>query len=374
MSARPDFPSAAGMPAQLVLFEVFDPKSTNMVAIYDLAPRFVFDTRDGEARKLIERDFTFNGKRYKITLKPTRLQTAGGEVVDRYLGEREQIVEEVIRRLASNHNRVMLHGENRVRFPFTVYEVMEELRRVKHTYNRDEIREAITLLNEVRMKIESLDDRKQPLLSAAAFPVMAMRKGEEEDTDTFVEFNPLVADAIRMLSFQQVSYELLMQIRDPVARWLMKRLKIQIGATGEPVHQMTAREIRHNSGMSEWKTTRNLLRRVVRAVELLKQKGILRDIEASEQKTGKRKCDVLFTLVASEDFVAQATSSKKLAEDNLAEFRRLTNGRDPAREFVQLPGSDVYRLRDRLKRRALTGPGPERARVAGEPTRIRASG
>jgi hypothetical protein len=374
MVVRPEAPSSAGTPAQLALFEVFDPKGTNMVAIYDLAPRFVFDTRDGEPRKLIERDFSFNGKRYKITLKPTRLQVDSGEVVDRYLGEREQIVEEVIRRLASNHNRVMLHGENKVRFPFTIYEVMEELRRVKHTYNRDEIRESVMLLNEVRMKIESLDDRRQPLLSASAFPVMAMRKGEEDDTDTFVEFNPLVADAIRMLSFQQVSYELLMQIRDPVARWLMKRLHVQIGATGEPVHQMTAREIRHNSGMSEWKTTRNLLRRVVRAVELLKQKGILHDVESSEQKMGKRKCDVLFTLVGADDFVAQATSSKKFAEDNLAEFRRVTNGRDPGREFVPLPSGEVYRLRDRLKRRALTGPAPERSRIVGPPSRLQTMG
>ena len=357
MSVRPEVRRAVSLPAQLALFEVFDPKSTNMVALYDLAPRFVFDGRDGEAKKkLIEREFSFSGKRYRITLKPTSLRTDSGDVVDRYLGEREQIVEEVIRRLAGNQNRVTLHGENKVRFPFTVYEVREELRRVKHSYNRDEIREAITLLNEVRMKIELLDDRRQPLLSASAFPVMGMRKGEADDSETFVEFNPLVADAIRMLSFQQVSYELLMEIRDPVARWLMKRLHIQIGATGEQIHQMTATEIRRDSGMSEWKTTRNLLRRVGQAVELLQNKGILDDIELSEQKTGKRKDDILFTMIASAGFMAEARTCRQRVADNIMEFKRITNGRDPARDFVPLASGDVYRLRDRVRRKICQDP------------------
>ena len=352
MATRLEVTKVESIPAQLALFEVFDPKNTNMVALYDLAPRFVFDGRDGEAKKkLIERDFTFSGKRYRITLKPSPLQADNGEVVDRYLGEREQIVEEVIRRLASSRNRVTLHGENKIRFPFTVYEVREELRRVKHSYNREEIREAILLLNEVRMKIELLDDRKQPLLSAAAFPVMGMRRGENDDSETFVEFNPLVADAIRMLSFQQVSYELLMAIRDPVARWLMKRLHIHIGATGDQIYQMTATDIRRDSGMPEWKTTRNLLRRVAQAVELLKAKGILREIEACEQKTGKRKNDVLFTMVASDHFMAEARSCKQRVDDNLAEFKRVTNGRDPSREFVPLPGNEVFRLRARIRRK-----------------------
>jgi hypothetical protein len=178
-----------------------------------------------------------------------------------------------------------------------------------------------------------------------------MRKGEEDDSETFVEFNPLVADAIRMLSFQQVSYELLMEIRDPVARWLMKRLHIQIGATGEQVHQMSATEIRRDSGMSEWKTTRNLLRRVGQAVELLANKGILDGIDLSEQKTGKRKDDILFTMSASAEFMAEARSCKQRADDNILEFKRATNGRDPARDFVPLPSGDAYRLRDRVRRR-----------------------
>lgn len=158
---------------QLTLWEAPDPDRTNMVALYDIAPRFSFDMReDGEGRyRLIERDFTFGGKRYRITLKPTQLRNADGEVVDKYLGEREQIVEEVIRRIAANRSRLTLHDGVKVRFPFKVSEMREELRRVKHTYSFAEVHEAITLLSEVRLIIQDLDARGSPILSAPAFPV-----------------------------------------------------------------------------------------------------------------------------------------------------------------------------------------------------------
>lgn len=349
---RPAPPAQQAM--QLALWEVLDTTKTNMVALYDLAPRFVFDQRGGVAgeprRKVIEREFAFDGRRYRITLKPTLVVLPDKTEVERYLGEREQIVEEVIRRLASKRNRLTLHGENKVRFPFTVYEVQEELSRVRHTYSKEEIREAITLLNEVRLKIESLDDKKA-LLSAAAFPVMAMRRKGDEDSETFVEFNPLVADAIRMLSFQQVSYELLMEIRDPVARWLLKRLHAEISATNEPVQQMTATDIRRDSGMPEWKKTRDLLRRMSQAVEVLRKEGILQAVETEERMVGKRKDDIVYTMVVSDLFLAQTQRSRRMVQENQSDFARLAAGRQPGASFVPVGGADLYRLREARCRR-----------------------
>ncbi|NPD69844.1 plasmid replication protein (plasmid) [Lichenicola cladoniae] len=343
---------------QFALWEVLDTSKTNMVALYDLAPRFVFDQRRSDAqtpaRKVIERDFSFDGKRYRITMKPTQIILSDKTEVERYLGEREQIVEEVIRRLASNRNRLRLHGENKIRFVFTVYEVQEELARVKHTYSRDEIREAITLLAEVRLKIESLDERRAAFLSAAAFPVMGMRRAQEDDSETFVEFNPLVADAIKMLSFEQVSYELLMKVRDPVARWLLKRLHTKISNTNEPIQLMDATEIRRDSGMPVWKKSRDMLRRVSSAVDVLRREGILTDIQTEERMVGKRKDDLTFTMVASEWFAAQTRRSRQAVVDNQKDFVQAATGRNPADDFVPLPPADAYRLRELRKRREKT--------------------
>ncbi len=355
--ARTEPRRASGHAVQLGMWEVFDSAKTNMVALYDLAPRFVFYMRgEVEKRKVIEREFSHRGKRYRITLKPTQIAQGDGTFRECYMGEREQIVEEVIRRLASNRSRLTLHAGNKVRFPFTLNEVRRELERVQHSYRLEEIREAITLLNEVRMTIGEVDSRRSALLSAPAFPVMGMRKkDDDDDRETFVEFNPLVADAIRTLGFQQAPYDLVMATRDPVARWLIKRIWSEIGASDDPLHQMTAMEIRRDSGMPEWKATRNQLSRITDAVHSLRGFGILDEVDVEEHKRGQRKEDITFTMTVSANFMGQARRSKAIAQENMEDLVRM-NGGQPAKDFIPMDGKGAHRLRDAMRRRAIGAP------------------
>ncbi len=336
-----------GQKLQFALWEGPPREKTHMVALYDIAPRFIFDITDGGdgGRKIVERDFTFAGGRYRITLKPTRLKCADGSIVDRYLGEREQIVEEVIRRLATNYGRLTLRDQTKIRFSFSTHEVSEELRRVKHTYSIGEICEALTLLNEVRLSIEFLDMKGSPILSAAPFPVLGIRKRGDATGDTFVEFNPLVADAIRLLSFQQVDYETLMEIRDPVTRWLFKRLHIEAAATKNPIQMITANDIKRDSGMPIWKHTRNLFRRVGTSVEALVKLGVVERLEVDHQKDRNRILDVVYTLGLSADFMSKVHASNRAAKENSEEFQRLANGSTPGDTFVNVTIADAFRIR-----------------------------
>lgn len=136
--------AASGEIAQLNLWEVSSRVRSNMVALYDLAPRFSFGkSGDGKNRKdILERDFSFGGAGYRITLKPTRMKENDGRQVDKLLAEREQIVEEVIRRLACSRGRLSLYetvvargragsrNQFNVRFAFSLHEVRQELSRV----------------------------------------------------------------------------------------------------------------------------------------------------------------------------------------------------------------------------------------------------
>jgi hypothetical protein len=343
-------PLEGGQPLQLVLFEASARDQTNMVALYDVAPRFCFELATGDTvaerrTKIIEREFAFGSRRYRITLKPTRMKTADGGEVDRYLGEREQIVEEVIRRLAADRGRLMLHEQKNVRFAFTVYELREELRRVKHSYSSTEIVEAIVLLQEVRIMIQDLDGKGSPLLHSAAFPEVGFRRRDDDEAETFVEFNSLVAKAIKQLTFQQVDYDTLMEVRDPVARWLLKRLQIQVATTKCPVQRMTAIDIRRDSGMPEWKKTRDMFRRVHRAVGVLADVGVIDTMEVKNMKVGRRIADVVFTIAVSPDFMAKVHASNRIARQNFEEFARLTNLAEPSDEFVDVGEAEVYRIR-----------------------------
>ncbi|GEO39753.1 hypothetical protein SAE02_39010 [Skermanella aerolata] len=336
---------------QFVIFEEEDPRHTKMVALYDLAPRFVFDTNGDEdgQRKLIEREFSFAGKRYRITIKPTVMKDEDGTLRTRYPGEREQIVEEVIRRLAAEKGRLSLQ-DSKVRFPFSLYEVREELARVKHSYNTSEIKQAILILNECPVGIHALEDSKR-LLSASAFPVIGMRtRNDSDDAETFVEFNPMVADAIRRLAFRQVSYELLMEIRDPIARWLYKRLHQEIASNGRDVQQMLATEIRRDSGMAVWKKTRSMLARVRRAVEVLQERGLLAEVECEDQMVARRKDDILFVMKPSAEMMREVQRANRQVEDDASEYARLS-GDSGTDEFRPVEREDLNELRNDRRRR-----------------------
>lgn len=306
---------------QTNLLDVAGGPKSNMVLLYDLSPRFAFIPDPSDAGKLIlERDFTFAGGRYRITSKPTRIKQPDGTELYRYLGEREQIVEEVIRRLACNRNRLtletsiiqgdaMAHEKFSDCFAFSIYEVRKELERVKHGYSYQQVVEAIQVLNEVRITIHDLDAKGAPLLSASAFPVLGMRRTGDVDAEMFVEFNPLVAQAIRSLSFQQFDYETLMRLRNPTARWLYKRLHVSIAATRQNVQRLSANDIRRDSGMAEWKKTRGNYARIAEAMNSLVKHGVLDGVKAVPVMQGRKKVDVTFTVCATPEFNAQVLGS-----------------------------------------------------------------
>lgn len=349
-----------------------DARQTNAVGLYDLAPRFVFasgerggeDRRDNAHVESVTRSFAYNGEPYVITLDPARVtrrvridaDEAGGTAkyktmrIEALPGEREQVVEEVIRRLATERARlVLVDGDNRrnakVQMRFSFYEIQKELARVRRTLSITEIKEALLILSKTFLTIEQPADHpggSATLLQSTAFPVVAMRGGKgvsvrlDDDgevggnTETYLEFNPLVAKAIMSLKFQSISYEMLMKIRNPVSWWLYKSLSLHYHNSGD-VEPMAIRagDIITNSGMNRSKRHRDTLRAIKVAVEVLVTQGVLAGYEKeSERGTGPEIVDVTYALRPSEQFLEQIRRGKALAEQNARSLRQLAKPED----------------------------------------------
>lgn len=348
-----------------------DARQTNAVGLYDLAPRFVFasgerggeDRRDNAHVESVTRSFAYNGEPYVITLDPARVTRRvrtdvedGGPAkyktvrIEALPGEREQVVEEVIRRLATERTRLMLvDGDNRrnakVQMRFSFYEIQKELARVRRTLSITEIKEALLILSKTFLTIEQPADHpggSATLLQSTAFPVVAMRGGKgvsvrlDDDgevggnTETYLEFNPLVAKAIMSLKFQSISYEMLMKIRNPVSWWLYKSLSLHYHNSGD-VEPMAIRagDIITNSGMNRSKRHRDTLRAIKVAVEVLVTQGVLAGYEKeSERGAGPEIVDVIYALRPSEQFLEQVRRGKALAEQNARTLRQLAQPED----------------------------------------------
>ncbi|WP_207461549.1 plasmid replication protein [Azospirillum sp. SYSU D00513] len=367
----------AGTALQLVLFE-FDPdpdpnrRRTNTVGIYDIAPRWVFPSYKSENGERVEsrndtpiqRDFEFHGKDYKLTLKPAFIQRKVREDqgadegwVNVFPGEREQIVEEVIRRLATERGRLTLDRQDRVILRFSLYEVQKELERVNHTLNITEIKEALTILHQSFIEIRRKGKGGSAELSSTAFPTLAFRtrfQGDDEDrpsvNETQLQFNPLVADSIRSMNFRMISYRWLMGLKNPVSRWLYKRLVLRYESASAPTPTvMRASAIIRDSGMNEYSRPRDTLRAVRDTVMALKSAGIVESVEVEQVKEGRRLSDEIYTMFPSSTFLREVETALQIASHNAQELTKAAAAGAEAGDFLRLGGAEAATARRRRR-------------------------
>ncbi|HYG87685.1 MAG TPA: plasmid replication protein [Azospirillum sp.] len=385
---------------QLVLFELEDRSQSHLIALYDLAPRYVFASRDGSRSTetapakgnfvaSIKREFAYRGSTFNLTIQPARLtrvvnkddgsaQTDAPTEIEYevFPAEREQVVEHVVRRLAMDRSRLSLGGENRdkVQMRFTLYEIQRELRAVGHTLSIRDIRESLTILARSRIIIGKPGDaakkgRGHNLLESTAFPVLAIRSrpdlvGDEGgDEETHLQFNPLVSSAIRNLEFKPVSYQWLMRLKSPVSRWLYNRLSAEYeqsdsetpGDTGVKAMTLTAEEIIKNSGMNVWSRRRDTLRAVTGAVDALVEEGILDSVEKVYDKNGARIDDITYVMLPSTKFLTQVRRAQAVESANVAAMKAITgNDRRPT-DFVPVTPAVALETRARRSKRLTEG-------------------
>ena len=396
---------------QLVLFELEDRSQSHLIALYDLAPRYVFASRDGGRSAetapakgnfvaSIKREFTYRGSTFNLTIQPARLtrvvnRDEGAAQADSpteieyevFPAEREQVVEHVVRRLAMDRSRLSLGGENRdkVQMRFTLYEIQRELRAVGHTLSIRDIRESLTILARSRIIIAKPGDgakkgRGANLLESTAFPVLAIRSrpdlvGDEgSDEETHLQFNPLVSSAIRNLEFKPVSYQWLMRLKSPVSRWLYNRLSAEYdysgadapGDLGVKAMTLSADEIIKNSGMNVWSRRRDTLRAVSSAVDALVEEGILTSVEKLYDKIGARIEGITYVMLPSAKFLAQVRKAQAVESANAAAMRAITGDDRRPTDFVPVTPAATVETRVRRAKRLTETAEPALPLAAGD--------
>jgi hypothetical protein len=331
-------PKSYEPPVQFDFFQTDDRRLTQTIALWDVAPRCVFrhadDLRDGKYLKTIERKFTLGGNVYMITLTPARIRKDGA-FTEQYPGEREQLIEEVIRQIAVRKNRLSLGDKGEVGVSFSVYEVDKELKRTGHEFNFYEIQDALTILHRSTVEIVRViegDDgtTKEPVVSGSAFPMYRSADRKSAEATSSVGLNWLVSQALMHLDFRQMDYEVIMRLNGPIERWLYRRLNHEMFFQRHPpaAHVIYATEIIDGCGLTERKRLRDSLRRVTSAVMALKEAGMVSDVEIREIKQGRVKVDIEYTIIASPDLVEQMEEAQRLTVEKKNDFRVAT-GTDP---------------------------------------------
>jgi hypothetical protein len=342
-----------GTPLQFVFWETIPADRsgyTNTIEFYDLLPRYLFGEQPADKSSLA-REFEFAGTPYRVVVTPAQFQNPDGTETIAFPGEREQIVEDVIRRLSVEQDRLRLNPTSqRVEFAFTIYELQKELRRVNHSLSRAEIKQALQILNRSFFEVTK-QGTKKPMVSSTAFPTLSVMDTADEGSKRVLTFNDLVAEGLKRLHFRPIDYERLMAIKTGPGRWLYKRMVQRFTQAGGFLsYDILASSIARDSGMSERSRWRDTLKKVDRAVQSLADAGIVDSFNREERRDEKTRkiLDVYYTIYPDREFCRDQKWANSMSNEAQTEFARIS-GQAEAEKFVIVPFDEVRKLRSQKR-------------------------
>lgn len=309
-------------PVQLNLFEMTLPQErglSNTIELYDFIPKYHWGKVErigGEFLRALEREFECRGQRYKVKIRPASIEDKDGVERYYYPSKREEIVEDALRKFITEGQGVFLDDAAGV--TFSLYQLQEELKSNGHSYNKQEIKDALLICARTNITVTAADGNA--VLVSNLFETVGLQtreswKGTGEKTRAFVRFNSLVSKSIKSRTFRQINYEKVMSYKTVVARQLHKRMShhyIQ-ASISQPYHILLSTIIR-DLGLTQYERLRDNLRDVQIALDEMKEKDVLLSYKISKvlenSKRGKL-LDAKFILIPNPLFVGEVTAANR---------------------------------------------------------------
>ena len=310
-------------PEQLSLFELTEPSEqcySNTIELYDSIPKYFWGNRERENEKYLEpidRQFEHKGVKYTVYVSPARLKDKDGVFRDYLPGQREELVEDVLRKLVCEGKGVFLDEHAGV--VFTLYELQKELREKKHCHNIAELKEAIMICASSTITLQSQDGKTivmAPFFTTVGLQTQDDWKEHGKTAKAYIRFNPLVTKSIKEKTFRLLNYDTSMSYKKVLARWLHKRMSHNYKQAhySEPYTIMLSTIIR-DSGVKEYTQLRDNVRKVKEALNEMIKKEVVATYQVVKIKEGRKIVDSKFIIRPHELFVKDVKFANKRQTD-----------------------------------------------------------
>lgn len=322
--------------AQIGLFQAFvantdrqRDKLSNAVELWDSMPRYSMSRQ--EMSKLRVQDeflrphkvrFQHRGGSYTCVITPAYTTDFDGKGRYFYPSASEELVEEALRKLAVEKGGGYYdEGNRRSGVAFSLYELRAEMGRQGHTRSYQEIVQSLNILSHCVVDLVP-DGEGEKHITSACLPLLAAVSAKQLETDPdsrwVVQFHPLVTASIDQAAPRQYNYELTMSLTTQLARWLHKQLVIKYTfADAAKPFEIRFSTVKRDSGLLQgYARSRDEVRKLDEAFAELKGKKVI-DGYIRKDETGPRKklLDVVFTVRASGEFIAETKAANRRSQD-----------------------------------------------------------
>ena len=302
-------------PTELLLFEFLESEEkqySNTIELYDAIPKYHWgnvNRINGRYLPSLERVFEHRGKRYRVKVRPARIDERDGIERDYYPSLREEIVEDALRKLACEGQGIFLDQQAGV--TFSLYQLRKELQHMGHGYNLSDIKDALLVCANTKIEVESEDG--EAIVVSSLFQIVGLKNRSDwiqhgKNSKAYVMFNPLVTFSIINNSFRQINYLKCMLYKKNLARWLHKRISHNyIQASLINNYTILLSTIIRDSCMKSYKEIRNNVSQVEDALEEMKKCDVILNYKTERIYGGRRNkiIDAKFILSPSPEFVSE---------------------------------------------------------------------
>jgi hypothetical protein len=334
---KPVIPPAEGdfQGKQLDLFRSFlcngvdeRDRLSNTFDLWDSVPRYAMSRQQmTKIRKekgflaLQHIAFQYRGRPLEARIQAARIfdETTRTET-DYYPSANEELIEDALRKIAAEQLNAFFDKPNyRSGVVFTLHMLREELKRRGHTRSYQEIVLSLKILARSSIEILSKDGKDGEGFTISGYfsglsAVSRNKLVEDPQAKWVVQFHPLVTQAIDALTYRQFNYAQMMSHRTQLARWLHKQLSLKFTfASLITSFEIRYSTIKRDSALLEgYKQERQAVVALDAAWDELKASRVLAQVTKSEIRGSRGKLeDVVYTLAASLDFVAEMKAANK---------------------------------------------------------------
>ncbi len=324
---------------QLTLFQDFlankpedKGRLSNAIDLWDSTPKYPITLQAQTKMRnangglpLLKLEFKFGDTNYKVLISPAKIEipnkdTGKVELMEFYPSANEELVEEALRKLATDQFQGYFdRAGSRSGVVFSLYMLQEELRKRKHARSLTEIHRSLTILNKSSIEIQVEDNAGGTAFGSSSYlPVLGgvTRKQYEENSNSrwIAQFHPLVTESIANLTYRQYNYEKLMDHDLQLTRYIHKLLIIKYTfASHLKNFDLRFSTVKRDSALlNQYKLKRQAVAVLDKAIQELETSKVIMSSTKTVVRGEKMKIeDVVYTLVASNDFIQEVKASNK---------------------------------------------------------------
>lgn len=280
----------------------------NIIVLYDLLPKYIWKKNKKKIYDFFLKKYLYiNNKKIILKIIPAVINNFLFKKKIIFPGQREEIIEDVLRKFAVHGDFYIIDGKLGVKF--SLYNLYKELKKVGHEYNFYEIKESIQIC---RKSIIAFINKKKKRNYYLFNKIRLLKKYSIKKSKCYVQFNSLVHKHIINFYFKKYNYKLSTSISSPLARYIYKKMsyywiqkKINTPYTFNLINFLNFSSRKLSKRMSE------NIRSIKNALNILINKKIIKNYFFIHKKKKKKILDTKYIIYPNIKFIKQIIITNK---------------------------------------------------------------